>query len=140
MKDSLTAGITHKFEYTVPDSKTVPHLYTEAAEFQKMPQVFATGFLVGLVEWTCIQAVNPHIDWPNEQTVGIGIHLNHTAATPPGFTVTVKVHLVEVAGKRLVFEFTAADGIDAICKGSHERFVIDSKKFAEKLKTKIKPV
>jgi len=140
MKDSLTAGITHKFEYTVPDSKTVPHLYTEAAEFQKMPQVFATGFLVGLVEWTCIQAVNPHIDWPNEQTVGIGIHLNHTAATPPGFTVTVKVHLVEVAGKRLVFEFTASDGIDAICKGTHERFVINAEKFADKLITKIKPI
>jgi fluoroacetyl-CoA thioesterase len=140
MKTSLTAGITHAFKYTVPESKTVPHLYPEAAEFQKMPQVFATGFLVGLIEWTCIQAINPHIDWPEEQTVGIGINLNHTAATPPGLTVTVTVHLVEVAGKRLVFEFEADDGIDSICKGSHERFVINSVKFAEKLKAKIKPV
>ena len=140
MKDSLTAGITHEFTYTVTESKTVPHLYPEAAEFQKMPQVFATGFLVGLIEWTCIQAINPHIDWPEEQTVGIGINLNHTAATPPGFTVTVTVHLVEVAGKRLVFEYEATDGIDSICKGSHERFIINSGKFAEKLKTKIKSV
>lgn len=140
MKTSLTAGITHAFKYTVPDSKTVPHLYPEAAEFQDMPQVFATGFLVGLIEWTCIQAINPHMDWPKEQTVGIGINLNHTAATPPGLHVTIKVHLVKVAGKRLVFEFEANDGIDAICKGSHERFVINSGKFAEKLKTKIKPV
>jgi fluoroacetyl-CoA thioesterase len=139
MKTSLTAGITHEYKYTVPDSKTVPHLYPEAAEFQKMPQVFATGFLVGLIEWTCIQAINPHIDWPNEQTVGIGINLNHTAATPPGLTVTVKVHLVVVNGKRLTFEFTADDGIDSICKGSHERFVIDSEKFAEKLNPKTKP-
>jgi len=54
--------------------------------------------------------------------------------------VTVKVHLVKIAGKRLVFEFEADDGIDAICKGSHERFVINSGKFAEKLKTKMKPV
>jgi fluoroacetyl-CoA thioesterase len=140
MKTSLTAGITHVFKYTVPDSRTVPHLYPEAAEFQDMPQVFATGFLVGLIEWTCIQAINPHIDWPEEQTVGIGINLNHTAATPPGLTVTVTVHLVEVAGKRLVFEYEATDGIDSICEGSHERFIINSKKFAEKLKAKIKPV
>ena len=98
MKTSLTTGITHEFKYAVPDSKTVPHLFPEAEEFQKMPQVFATGFLVGLVEWTCIQAINPHIDWPNEQTVGIGINLHHTAATPPGLDVTVKVHLVEIAG------------------------------------------
>ena len=136
MKESLTAGIIHEFKYTVPESKTVSHLYPEAAEFQKMPQVFATGFLVGLIEWTCIQAVNPHIDWPKEQTVGIMINLNHTAATPPGLIVTVKIRLVEVAGKRLIFEFEASDGIDSICKGSHERFVIDAGKFAEKLKIK----
>ena len=140
MKASLTAGIMHEFKYTVPDSKTVPNLYPEAAEFQKMPQVLATGFLVGLIEWTCIQAINPHIDWPEEQSVGIGINLSHTAATPPGLTVTVKLHLVEVVGKRLVFEFEASDGIDSICKGSHERFVINSEKFNENLKKKIKPV
>jgi len=140
MKDSLTAGITHEFKYTVPDSKTVPRLYPEAAEFQKMPQVFATGFLVGLIEWTCIQAINPYIDWPEEQTVGIDIKLSHTAATPPGLIVTVKVRLVEAAGKRLVFEFDASNGIDSICKGSHERFVIHARKFADKLKTKTKPV
>ncbi len=139
MKNSLTAGIIHEFKYTVPESKTVPRLYPEATEFQEMPQVFATGFLVGLIEWTCIQAINPHIDWPEEQSVGIGINLNHTAATPPGLNVTVKVHLIEAVGKRLVFEFTASDGIDSICKGSHERFVIHAEKFAKKLKTKIKP-
>jgi len=136
MKDSLTAGITHEFTYTVPESKTVPNLYPEAAEFQKMPQVFATGFLVGLVEWACIQTINPHIDWPEEQSVGIAINLSHTAATPPGLNVTVTVRLIEVAGKRLMFEFTASDGIDSICKGSHERFIINAGKFAEKLKIK----
>ncbi len=140
MKDSLTAGIIHEFTYTVPESKTVPYLYPEAAEFQKMPQVFATGFLVGLIEWTCIQAINPHIDWPEEQSVGIGINLNHTAATPPGFITTVTVRLVAVTGKKLSFEFDAHDGVDPICNGTHERFIIDAKKFAEKLKIKIKPV
>jgi hypothetical protein len=46
-----------------------------------MPEVFATGFLVGLLEWTCIQAVNPHIDWPREQTVGTHVNVSHEAAT-----------------------------------------------------------
>jgi len=137
MKDSLKAGMVHEFTYTVPESKTVPHLYPEASEFQEMPRVLATGFLVGLIEWTCIRAIMPHLDWPEEQSVGIGIKLSHTAATPPGLTVTVKVHLAEVAGKRLVFEFEAHDGIDSICKGSHERFVINSEKFNEKLTRKM---
>ena len=142
MKESLTAGITHKFTYTVPATKTVPCLYPEAAEFQKMPQVFATGFLVGLIEWTCIQAINPHIDWPEEQTVGIKINLNHTAATPPGFNITVTVRLVAVAGKKLSFEFDAhdsmdgMDGVDPICNGTHERFIINAGKFSERLANK----
>ena len=55
-----------------------------------MPKVLATGFMVGLFEWACIQAINPHIDWPDEQTVGIEVKLNHVAATPPGLTVTVQ--------------------------------------------------
>jgi len=136
MKNSLKAGITHEFSYTVPKAKTVPNLYPEADEFQKMPIVLATGFLVGLIEWTCIQAVNPHIDWPQEQTVGIGIKLSHTAATPPGFMVKVNVRLVEVAGKKLSFEFDANDGVDKICSGTHDRFVIDSEKFSEKIEEK----
>jgi fluoroacetyl-CoA thioesterase len=55
----------------------VPFLYPEAPELQQMPKVMATGFMVGLFEWTSIQAVNLHIDWPDEQTVGISINLNH---------------------------------------------------------------
>jgi fluoroacetyl-CoA thioesterase len=136
MKDTLKAGLEYEFKFTVPENKTVPHLYPEASEFQEMPQVLATGFLVGLIEWTCIQAVKVHIDWPKEQTVGIQIRMAHTAATPPGFTVTVKTRLVQIDGKRLTFEFSASDGVDEICKGTHERFIINAEKFAGKLEEK----
>lgn len=44
----------------------------------------AAGFMVCLFEWTCIQAVNPHTDWPDEQAVGIGVNLNHLAAAHAG--------------------------------------------------------
>jgi fluoroacetyl-CoA thioesterase len=136
MKDSLKPGLTHQFKYEVPENKTVPFLYPEAAELQQMPSVLATGFMVGLFEWTCIQAVNPHIDWPDEQTVGIGINLNHLAATPPGLTVTVEVRLEEVEGRKLLFSIVADDGIDKISEGTHERFVIDAAKFNEKVAEK----
>jgi fluoroacetyl-CoA thioesterase len=136
MKDTLKPGLEHEFTFTVPESKTVPHLYPEAAEFQVMPKVLATGFLVGLIEWTCIQSVNPHIDWPDEQTVGTQMTIAHTAATPPGFQVTVRVRLVKIEGRLLVYEFDATDGVDAVCKGTHERFVINAAKFSGKLEEK----
>jgi len=50
MKDSLKSGLTFKFQYTVPDDKTVPFLYPEAPEFQQMPKVLATGFMVELFQ------------------------------------------------------------------------------------------
>ena len=129
MSQTLKEGMAFEFAYTVPVEKTVPHLFPEFPEGKTMPEVLATGFLVGLLEFTCIKFVNPHIDWPRQQTVGIGIHLTHTAATPPGFTVTVKGRLEKVEGRKLAFTLEAHDGVDGICKATHERFIIDAEKF-----------
>ena len=137
MKKSLQPGLTYTFKFKIPENKTVPHLYPESPEFQDMPRVLATGFMVGLFEWTCIQAINPHIDWPREQTVGIDVKLNHIAATPPGLTVTVNVKLEEVEGRKLVFSIVADDGIDKISEGTHDRFIIDAAKFNAKMAAKI---
>lgn len=104
-------------------------LYPESEEFVVMPEVFATGFLVGFLEWACIKANNPHLDWPKEQTVGIHINVSHDAATLPGLEVTAIVELVKVDGRKLLFSVEAHDGIDLISKGQHERFVINKEKF-----------
>lgn len=136
MKDSLKPGIEHEFRFRVCSSKTVPALYPESAEFAVMPEVFATGFLVGFIEWACIQAVNPHLDWPREMTLGTHVNLSHSAATPVGLEVRARVKLVEVDGRRLVFEVEAHDGVDVIGRGSHERHVVDAERFGRKLKEK----
>ncbi len=137
MKDSLKPGLTFQFKFTVPENKTVPHLFPEASEFQVMPNVLATGYMVGLFEWACIQALKPHLDWPAEQTVGVGVNFTHTAATPPGFTVTVNVKLEKMEGRKLSFSISADDGMDPISAGTHERFVINAEKFNAKLSEKI---
>lgn len=137
MKPSLKAGLTFEFSYKVPENKTVPFLFPEASEFQKMPDVLATGFMVGLVEWACIDAINPHLDWPREQSVGVLVNLDHTAATPPGFTVTIKGTLTAVEGRKLTFSFEAEDGVDRISRGTHQRFVIDADRFTQSVTEKI---
>ena len=136
MKETLKAGIRFEHKFTVPHSKTVPMLYPESDEFMVMPEVFATGFLVGFLEWACIKAVNPHLDWPLEQTVGTHIDVSHEAATPPGLEITATVELIAVEGKKLIFFVEAHDGIDLISKGRHERFVINKEKFDAKVLAK----
>ncbi len=129
MTSILQEGLEFEFVYTVPQDKTVPHLLPEFAEGRAMPEVFATGYMVGLFEFTCIKAINAHIDWPRQQTVGIHINVSHTAATPPGFTVTVKGRLDRIDGRKLSFSLEAHDGVDTISKGTHDRFLIDADKF-----------
>lgn len=136
MKPSLHPGLTHQLKFTVPPDKTVPHLYPESEMFQQMPPVFATGFMVGLMEWACIEAIRPHLDWPREQSLGTQVNFSHLAATPPGLTVTVDVTLDRVDGRRLFFAVTAHDGIDQITAGTHERVIIDAARFNAKLAAK----
>ena len=132
----MKPGLEHVMRFTVPQGKTVPALYPECSEFQAMQRVLATGFLVGLLEWACIEALKPHLDWPREQTVGTHIDVSHSAATPPGLVVTVKVKLVTVEGRKLTFDVEAHDGVDLISKGRHERHVIDHARFCEKVDRK----
>ena len=136
MKPSLQPGIRYEHRFVVPTTKTVPALYPEAEEFLAMPQVFATGFLVGFLEWACIRAINPHLDWPREQTVGTHVNVSHTAATPPGMEVVASVELLAVEGKKLVFSVRAHDGVDLISEGRHERHVIIKERFEAKARAK----
>ena len=46
------------------------------------------------------------------------------------------VELIEIDGKRLVFNVEADDGVDVISRGRHERFVIDRAKFDARLTKK----
>ncbi len=138
MKETLTPGIRYEQKFVVPISKTVPALYPESPEFLAMPEVFATGYLVGLLEWSCIRAINSHIEWPVEQTVGTRIEVSHEAATPPGLEITVSVELIKVEGRKLVFSVEAHDGVDLISRGEHERFIINKEMFDDKMVEKTK--
>jgi fluoroacetyl-CoA thioesterase len=136
MRETLKAGLEGTFRYRVPDNKTVPYIYEEAQDFQSMPRVFATGFMVALVEWACADLIKPHLDWPREQTLGTHVDLSHTAATLPGMTVEVSARLERVEGRKLVFRVSARDDLDVITEGRHERHVIDKARFDERLAAK----
>jgi fluoroacetyl-CoA thioesterase len=139
MKPTLKTGLTHRFAYKVPASKTVPHTYPEAPEIASMPNVFATGFMIALMEWTCMQLLAPHLD-PGEGSVGVHVDVSHLAATPIGMTVTVDVECVEIVGPRIAFRVKAHDGADLIGEGRHERFVVEWDKFKARVAAKAEKV
>jgi len=137
MKDTLQPGAKIRFEYRVPSDKTVPHLFPEAIEFATMPAVFATGYMVGLMEWTCMKVLEDHLE-PGEGSLGIAINVSHVAATVPGQTVTVDAECTGIRGRRVQFKVSAHDGVELIGEGTHERMVVPWGKFEAKVNDKAK--
>jgi fluoroacetyl-CoA thioesterase len=135
MKDTLRPGLTHTLEFTVSESKTVPYLYPEAPGFVEMPKVLATGSMVGLFEWACIELLKPHLD-AGEGSLGIHVDFSHTAATPPGLVVTVTATCTKVDGRTLEFALKGHDGVDEIGGGRHRRAVVRWDRFDERVAQK----
>lgn len=140
MSKKLQAGLEFEFQYDVSSSTTVPSVFPDSEEFKVMPEVFATAFMVGFVEWACIKFLLPYLNWPQEQTLGTDINISHLAGTPVGSTVTAKVKLFQIDGKRLVFEVEAYDDLDLIGKGFHERHIVSKQKFVDKMNDKSKKI
>ena len=98
--------------------------------------VFATPMLVALVEQTCYESVLPHLE-EGQGTVGTLVNVSHLSATPIGKRVWCDSELTEVDRRRLVFSVKAYDECGLIGEGTHERFIIDTAKFMDKLNSKL---
>ena len=129
MKHGLTVGLRYEHSYTVPKSKIVSALYPEAEAFTTMPPVFATGFMVGFLEWACMLALEPYLEYPTEQTVGTYVAISHLAPTPVGLTVVAHVELIAISERQFRFSVQARDNIDLIADGYHERHLINTERF-----------
>jgi predicted thioesterase len=87
------------------------------------PPVFATSRMVALMEVAAARVLGPHLG-AGEVSVGVSIDVVHTAATPPGATVTATAKYVGRDGKLFLFELSAADDAGEIGKGTHKRAAV----------------
>lgn len=134
-KLSLRHGLGHRARIVVTDDLTVPNVSARLTAFADMPPVFATAFMVAFVEATCIEAVADHLS-DGEQTVGTLVNLSHIAATPIGMVVKVSVNLVQIEKRTLRFSVAVWDEVGVIGDGWHERAIIKTSRFMEKVNLK----
>jgi fluoroacetyl-CoA thioesterase len=135
MKPTLKPGLTHRVTYLVAERTTVPQTYPECPIFAAMPQVFATGFMIILMERACTELLAEHLD-AGQGSVGVHVDVSHLAATPVGMTVAVDAECVEIIDRRVAFKVRAHDGLDLIGEGRHDRFVVDWDKFNARVAAK----
>lgn len=98
-------------------------------------EVFATPCMIALMEKTACDSVIPYLD-EGDGTVGTELNIKHVAATPIGMTVHCESELLEVDGRRLVFDVKAYDEVGLIGEGRHERFIVNNEKFQNKTNKK----
>jgi predicted thioesterase len=91
--------------------------------------------LVRDIEITCREALLPHLD-PGEDSVGTRVEIDHLAPSLLGATVTIAARAAELKGRGVVFEVTATDGAETVCRGRHSRFVVDVAKTKQRLQEK----
>ncbi len=126
----LTVGISNEI------TKTVTKETTAAALGSGMLEVYATPAMVALMEETCMKSVQEELE-AGSGTVGTGLTIHHTSATPVGMSVRCVSKLVEVDGRKLIFDVQAFDQAGLIGQGTHERFIIENDKFFQKANKKL---
>ena len=127
----LERGLSGRSAMQVTDDKTALAYGSGGVE------AFATPAMIGLMENAAVKAVDPLLS-EGYGTVGTRLDVRHMAATPKGLRVFAEAKLIEIKGKRLVFEIAAFDEVERIGEGIHERFVIEKESFLKKIEEKRK--
>ena len=121
----LTAGIKGREETIVSEANSAKTMGSGTLN------VFATPAMTALMEETAWKSVAPYLE-EGCGTVGTLLNITHDAPTPFGMKVWCESELIEVDGRRLVFQVTAYDEKGKIGGGRHERFIIQNEKFQAK--------
>ena len=103
--------------------------------FHGVPDVFGTPFLGGLFEGTSAALMAPHLA-PGEMSVGVSMNLQHTAPTPLGMEVRAVSEVTAVEGRKITFKLEGFDAKEKIGEAVHERFIINSEKFNQRVEAK----
>lgn len=126
----MEKGIKFSIERTVTPEMTARVMGSGTLD------VFATPAMIALIEETAWKSVSNHLD-DGQATVGTNLKIEHIAPTPVGMKVTCNTELTEVDGRRLVFNVSVSDDKGEIGRGTHERFIINEKKFQLKANSKL---
>jgi|SRR5215472_1970368 len=98
-------------------------------------RVLSTPHMIGLMEWTCRNTVQPLLD-AGYDTVGTHVNVAHLAAAPIGMMVTFSAEVIAVNDRRVQFRVEAWDEKEKVGEGTHERTIINVAKFATRLAQK----
>ena len=130
MQDEFKEGNTTTRTVTVDQQRTIA---VAGGEFD----VYATPEMIRDIERTCKQYILEFAD-EGEDSVGTQVNISHVGATLMGMLVTITATVKMVERRRVIFEISVTDDFDEVGIGTHDRFITDAAKSAERLRAKAK--
>jgi len=128
MKPSLQPGVSLTRKIAIDRDRTIGFMGEDA-------RVYATPMMIRDMEMVCRDLIMQHAD-AGEDSVGIEVAIKHLAASLTGMTVEIVARVASVEGRKVTFEVSAKDELEAVGTGMHARFVVDTAKTIERLKAK----
>lgn len=87
------------------------------------PDVFATSRMILLMEVAASRLMGPGLD-AGQLSVGVGVNIEHLAATPLGVEVKAAATFLGQEGKLYRFKVEAFDAGGLVGQGSHTRAIV----------------
>ncbi len=109
---------------------------TAQAQGSGLVPVFSTPRMIALMEQAAVNAVQSFL-LPGRTTVGTRLDVTHDAATPVGMKVTAEAEVTAIEGRRITFTVSAYDNEEQIGAGTHERAIIWTSKFLDRVQSKL---
>ena len=126
---ALHVGLKGSAELVVGDQHTAPKVGSGRVH------VLATPVMINLIEAAALAAVE-HLLPRGQQSLGTHLDVRHFAATPVGMRVSAEAELVKIDGRLLTFRVSAADAIETIGDGTHERVIVTLDRFDQRVQKK----
>ena len=128
MQDSFKEGVTVTRRVKIDEPRTIA---VAGGEYN----VYATPEMVRDIEHTCKSYILEFAD-PGEDSVGTQVNIAHVGATLMGMEVEVTATVKTLDRRRVVFDISVKDDLEEVGRGTHDRFITDASKSAERLKAK----
>lgn len=128
MQNGFKEGNTTTRRVTVDQPRTIS---VAGGEFN----VYATPEMIRDIEQTCKRYILEFAD-EGEDSVGTQVNISHVGATLMGMSIEIVATVKTINRRRVVFEISVRDDLDEVGVGTHDRFITDAAKSAERLRAK----
>ncbi len=125
---TVPVNVEKEIEFNVSKEFTAAHIGSGSVS------VLATPSMILFMEIASGTLAHEHLP-EGYTTVGTNVCVDHLSAVLEGNRVVSRSTVIEVDRKKIVFSVEVIYEGEIVGKGTHTRFIVDEKRFLEKLKS-----